>query len=108
MSNAFKGEIDMEIDGKKRTLSLPISVLIEIEEALGIGIPRLVLNIDTMQFTISQVICVLYHALAKEVEQAIIMKWIDENGFAEASKRVSKLLSVALEGKGKAPVKDKA
>lgn len=106
MANPFKGEIDMEIDGKKRILKLPISVMIELEEEIKIGIPRLVLSIETMSFTVGHLISILYHALGCKIEREVVMSWIDENGVAEASKKVSKLLKFALEGKGKAPVKD--
>lgn len=110
MANPHRGEIEAEIAGKTRTLRLPFSEMVEIEQKLGEGLVRTSIRMTTGDCGMRDVHVILFHGLRggkSPLSEDELARWIEDEGVQAPLAVCRDLLAKALSG-GKAEKKDRA
>ena len=98
MANPLKAEIDIELD-KSYKARLTIDAIMQIEDRLGIGIIKLVNNLQTMEIRVSDIVTVLTPALrggGNDFQEADVKKIVANTGIIKSTEIMSRLLVESL------------
>ena len=110
MANPLKAELEVVLD-KTYKVRLTIDSIIGIEQKLGIGIIKLVNNLSTMDYSVSDIVAVLTPALrggGNDVQEADVKKIVSSVGIIKSTEVMSNILvsSLAAEQEGDIAKKD--
>lgn len=101
MANPWRGEVEITIDGVRRTMRLTLGALAELEERLGGDVIALVERIEAGRISARDVAALILAGLRgggwQGDAQALASAEI-EGGFAEAARAAARLLVLAFAG----------
>ena len=113
MTNPLKGEVLVELAGEEYKARLSLDAIMKLEQTLGMGIVKLMMNLSEANVRITDLVAVLVAALrggGNDVKDAEVKNIVSDAGLMEATKVVSELLAAGLtaDSEEEAPAKKKA
>ena len=113
MPNPLKGEVRVELAGEEYKARLSLDAIMKLEQTLGMGIVKLMMNLSEANVRITDLVAVLVAALrggGNDVKDAEVKNIVSDAGLMEATKVVSELLAAVLtaDSEEEAPAKKKA